>query len=325
MKIEISNIEDCKSESVQLLTKIIRIEQGENDKLSTEVNKLRKKILKLEPIKNNYSALENAKNALESQHSTLVEEKNALESQYSTLVEEKKTLESQHSTLMEEKNALESQYSTLVEEKKALESQYSTLLEEKKALESQYSTLVEEKKELKTELDSSEYKLLHDKLSTIQLVLTSAISKLNDSQWKEFINAILTGIDNTISTITTVDESLDKIQVKNGWLTKLASLHWWSKESHVREFVPDVLNADSALHKIFDCFLEYLDANKIQISLPDVDFSSDLEQYDADYDEDPKWIKVLFPQYQPKDYILCEICFLSINSRKGQCLGFNVK
>lgn len=343
MKIEISNINIKESKSVPLLMEIIKIEQKEKEELSLNITKLNEKVSSLSKDVSGYkdkcSVFEKEKTDLESKCSALETEKAELESKCSDFEKEKTKLEGKCSTLEAEKSELENKYSaieiaraelegklsTLGTEKTELEEKCSVLEKKMSELEGKYSTLETERCDLENTLEQTKTKLLSDKLNTIQLLLNHAATELIDNKWQEFIKVIMSGIDVSVNSQTCVENSLRDILVKNGWLTKLASLHWWSKESHVKEFIPNNLNEESLLHKRFDDFLEYLSSNQIRLSLPELDFSSKLEQYDADYDDDPRWIKALFPQYQPKDYILCEICYLSINSRKGQCSGYKTK
>lgn len=343
MNIEISNINIKESKSVPLLMEIIKIEQNEKEELSLNITKLNEKVSGLSKdilgfkdkcsvfekektdLENKCSALETEKADLESKCSDFEKEKSELEGKCSTIEIEKSELENKYSTIETAKTEIEEKFSTLEAEKIELEDKCSVLEKKISDLEGKYSTLETEKSDLENILEKTKTKLLSDKLNTIQLLLNHAAAELPDNNWHEFIKLIITGIDGSINSQTCVENTLRDTLVKNGWLTKLASLHWWSNESHVKDFIPKSLNADSLLHKTFDDFLQYLVSNQIQISLPELDFSSKLEQYDADYDDDPKWFKVLFPQYQPKDYILCEVCYLSINSRKGQCLGYKTK
>lgn len=327
MNIEISNIKESKS--VPLLMEIIKIEQNEKEELSLNITKLNEKVSGLSKdilgFKDKCSVFEKQNTELEGKCSALETEKADLESKCSDFEKEKTELVGKCSILETEKTELENRNSAIEIARAELEEKCSVLEKKMSELEGKYSTLETERCDLENTLEQTKTKLLSDKLNTIQLLLNHAATELIDNKWQEFIKVIMSGIDVSVNSQTCVENSLRDILVKNGWLTKLASLHWWSKESHVKEFIPNNLNEESLLHKRFDDFLEYLSSNQIRLSLPELDFSSKLEQYDADYDDDPRWIKALFPQYQPKDYILCEICYLSINSRKGQCSGYKTK
>ena len=177
--------------------------------------------------------------------------------------------------------------------------------------------------ELAEESNSFKGVILRDKLIVFKMLLGCNLKTIREEKWIEFIDIINAGILETLS-ITDVNKALFKIQGKNGWLTKLASLYWWSNESHVAGSIPHCFDKDSFFCEYFKNFLEYLASQDILINLPVGDFSNEINSYNPDYDEKELWVKELFPHYKPNDFVLCEINFLSINTNQGKCTGFNI-
>ena len=167
--------------------------------------------------------------------------------------------------------------------------------------------------------------LMNSKLYTLKTLLNDSLNSIKESsveKWKDFISEIVSGMEKTLKSTDPVGERLFQIQKKNGWLTKLVSLYWWSRESHIKDFVPACYSEDSIINIFFEDFIKYLETQELKINIPPNDFSGELSNYESDYDGESKWIKELFPQYNLTDFVLCEISFLSINTGKGKCLGY---
>ena len=343
MKIEISNISDNKS--ISLLTEIIKMGQKDYEDLSLENSSLKNTN---EELKGKLSTLEKDNEKLNGELSTLGDTNKELEGKLSILGESNGELNGKLSALGETNKELKGKLSTLEKDNEKLNGELSTLGETNKELEGRLSTLGESNEELKGKLSVLEESnailekkvndsnlelankteslsgiILHDKLTVLRMLLEHSISIHEDIEenWIEFINTTISGIEETIQSISDVKGTLFKIQAKNGWLTKLASLCWWSSESHVGQYIPRCLGNNSIFNEYFNIFLSYLDSQDIHINLPEGDFASDFSNYKADYDEKSLWVKRLFPNYHPDDYILCEINFLSINSNQGKCTG----
>lgn len=313
MKIEISNISDNKS--ISLLTEIIKIGQKDCEDLSLENSSLKETN---EELKRKLSTLEKDNEELNGKLSALGVTNKELEGRLSTLGESNGELNGKLSALGETNKELEGRLSTLGESNKELKGKLSALEESNAKLEIKVN---ESNLELANKTESLSGIILHDKLTVLRMLLKHSIHEDIEDNWIEFINKAISGIEETIQSISDVKGALFKIQAKNGWLTKLASLYWWSNESHVVQYIPHGLGNNSIFNEYFKIFLAYLDSQDIHINLPEGDFASDFSNYKADYDEKSLWVKKLFPNYHPDDYILCEINFLSINSNQGKCTG----
>ncbi len=265
--------------------------------------------------------------------STLEEAKDLLKDSVSSMRSEKATLDGQVSAFLEETNALfESKTSTLEEAKDLLKDSVSSMRSEKATLDGQVSTFLEEAnilleskaftlEDVKSQIDMLTHNVLKDKLNTFVQLLNISIKELKDDIWEDYITNIVLGLSDTLKSTDKTADTLFKIQEKNGWLTKLASLYWWSNESHVKKFVPSCLGEESMFNYLFMDFISYLKSRGIQINLPSGDFSNKVPMYKPDYDEETSSVKNLFPQYKPDDFVLCEISFLSIKDNTGKCIG----
>ena len=286
MKIEITDIKDNKS--VPLLAEIIKISQNEIDTLKDSLSTMRSK-----------------KENLERKVSSFLEETNVL-------------FERKASTLEDATDMLKKNVTSMRSEKETLEGKVSSFLEETNVLfERKASTL----EDVNSQVELLTHSILNDKLNTFVLLLNNSIKELKEDSWKDFITNIVSGLSDTLKSTDNTANTLFNIQEKNGWLTKIASLYWWSNESHVKNFVPSCYDQDSIFNYMFMNFISYLKSRDIQINLPAGDFSSKVAMYKPDYDEETSYVKKLFPQYKPDGFMLCEISFLSVNDNTGKCIG----
>lgn len=143
-------------------------------------------------------------------------------------------------------------------------------------------------------------------------------------KWEEYLGGIKRDVDRFITEEKTISDITLKIVSKNGWLAKLASIRWWSEASSVKHDLPTSLQEGSGFHFSFSNLQNLLKENGVDILIPPGDFSSNIENYKVDYDEETI-VKELFPAYIPQSYVLCEINYVSFNGNIGKCVGFKSK
>ena len=293
------------NEVISLLSKIIDVEQISKNRLLEENNLLKTKNEDLDEqiktISKEKAKLEQVKTELEGQVQAAGEEKDKLE-------KAKTELEGQVQAAGEEKDKLEQEKTELEGQVKAVGEEKDKLEKANTKLESQYEALI--------------VGSLYDKLKCIRLILDHAVNDLHNEKWIGFIRTIIESMPDSIQSCKSIDEAWSNMHIKNGCLSKLVSLWWWSMESHVRESVPVQLGANSDFSILFNDFLGFLENHGFKINLPSEDFSAEISHYKADYDERADWVKELFPQYQPEGFVLCEISFLSVNDSDGKCNGY---
>ena len=339
MKIEITNIGENKS--ISLLTEIIKISQEESKELSAAKSQLE---VANRELKDKVTLLEATNRELEGKITKLETEKRELEDKVVNLKTSNGEFENKVTKLEDSNGEYESKVSKLEAANEELESKVTKLEASNGEYEGKVSKLESIKGELEgkvTKLETTngeledkanklveirdmlEKKILQDKLKLIRLSLNKGIVEVSTGKWMDYLRIIETDLSDTIDSESTVEEILFKIQAKNGWLTKLASIYWWSNESHIKDYIPYSFGSKSIFSDLFKELIDYLNSQNIQINLPYGDFSSDLLNYKADYDEKSTWVKDLFPEYKPNEFVLCEINYLSINSNQGKCTGIN--
>ena len=215
--------------------------------------------------------------------------------------------------------------------------EYNGLKEEKaksdvklEELNKEYEGLKEEKVKSDVKLEELEklYKqektnVFIESIKQISLVLRFSLQTNLDTKWHEYIKHLADDIDNFIQEVKTFEDIKLKIVSKNGWLSKVVSIKWWSVASSVKDLLPLIFQNDSVFDRSFYNLQNIMKELGLDIKIPTCDFSDKIENYTADYDGDTI-VKTLFPQYSTEQFVLCEINFISYNGHTGKCIGYAV-
>ena len=183
--------------------------------------------------------------------------------------------------------------------------------------------LASEKRALEAEVEFAKLFCYENLLSVISSILSDVHEQVTDEAWRTFIHGIANEIDEAINQKSKLNDAIFNALRKNGWLTKLASLYWWCEEGHVSDKVPMQISKSIALHNSFDALVRFFNSCGKNITLPNKDFSDSIEKYQIDHQSQPIF-RTLFPGFEmPADseFILCEISFLAINGGDGKCAG----
>ena len=197
-------------------------------------------------------------------------------------------------------------------------------------LNKEYEGLKDEKAKSDVKLEELEelYKqektnVFIESIKQVSLVLRFSLQTNLDTKWHDYIKHLADDIDNFIQEVKTFEDIKLKIVSKNGWLSKVVSIKWWSVASSVKDLLPIMFQNDSVFDRSFYNLQNIMKELGLDIKIPTCDFSDKIENYTADYDGDTI-VKTLFPQYSTEQFVLCEINFISYNGHTGKCIGYTV-
>lgn len=353
MNINITISDSTESQSIQLLTKVVECLQSEKTELNkkfltlnskkkiienqlaeqaekcqlleTEKKDFERKLIGQEEIYQKLKAtnkkLENELTEQQGKYQTLEAEKKALENKLTEQENICQKLEAANKDLEKELTEQQGKYQTLEAEKKNLENKLTKQEENCQKLESEKVSVEKSYAELQKQQDEAKTRRLIESIKHLSQMLQYSLGTSLSPKWSEFLGGIKNDIDKFITEEKTIGDITLKIVSKNGWLAKLTSIRWWSVAASVKNDLPISLQEGSGFFLAY-CNLQYLlKENGVDILIPTCDFSSDIESYKADYDEETI-VKDLFPEYVPQGYVLCEINYVSYNGNVGKCISF---
>ena len=225
--------------------------------------------------------------------------------------------------LQTEKSNFEEKYKALELEKRETDSKYEELNEKHQALELEKKESDNKYEELKTQHKQERANAFIESIKQISLMLRFSLQTNLDTKWYEYIKHLADDIDNFIQEVKTVEDIKLKIVSKNGWLSKVVSIKWWSEASSVKKLLPPMFQNDSVFYHSFYNLQNIMKESGLEIKIPTCEFSDKIENYTPDYDGDTI-VKTLFPQYSTEQFVLCEINFISYNDHTGKCIGYAV-
>ncbi|MBR3766486.1 MAG: hypothetical protein IKL11_04910, partial [Muribaculaceae bacterium] len=125
-----------------------------------------------------------------------------------------------------------------------------------------------------------------------------------------------------IEEATNIEILTFSLKSSNSWLTRIASIIWWSKQTTISNVVNNNVSNINELNKVFDNLIQYLIDIDIMIQLPNCDFCDVIDNYEANLKEKSNF-NDLFDKSEIPEGTLCEIYKLAINGSKGLCLTYN--
>ena len=141
----------------------------------------------------------------------------------------------------------------------------------------------------------------------------------DSSAWNSFLEEICLKITKFIENTTNLENLSYSLESANSWLTKIASIIWWSGQPAVSAIVNDNLPNVNGMNEIFRDFLLFLKNLKITVLLPVAGFCDEIKEYEANVNERSVFNK-LFGSAGLSEGVLCEIYKLAINGNSGLCL-----
>ena len=314
MNINIAISDSSESQSIRLLTKVVEC-------LQCEKKELKEKNLSLNSEKNNIvsqlAAQERKCQMLEAEKEKLANDLSAQQGKYEALVDQKKDSESKLAEQERKCQKLEAEKEALKKDLAELKGICQVLKTDKESVESSYDELAKQQTDANT-------RRLVEAIKNLSQMLQNSLCTHLAPKWEEYLGGIKRDVDRFITEEKTISDITLKIVSKNGWLAKLASIRWWSEASSVKHDLPTSLQEGSGFHFSFSNLQNLLKENGVDILIPPGDFSSNIENYKVDYDEETI-VKELFPAYIPQSYVLCEINYVSFNGNIGKCVGFKSK
>ena len=149
-----------------------------------------------------------------------------------------------------------------------------------------------------------------------------ALRKSENSYWDKYLADICQKIGKFIEEATNIEILTFSLKSSNSWLTRIASIIWWSKQTTISNVVNNNVSNINELNKVFDNLIQYLIDIDIMIQLPNCDFCDVIDNYEANLKEKSNF-NDLFDKSEIPEGTLCEIYKLAINGSKGLCLTYN--
>lgn len=149
-----------------------------------------------------------------------------------------------------------------------------------------------------------------------------ALRKSENSYWDKYSADICQKIGKFIEEATNIEILTFSLKSSNSWLTRIASITWWSKLPTTSNIVNNNMPNINELNRVFDNLIQFLIDIDIMIQLPNCDFSDVIENYEANLKEKSNF-NDLFDNSEISEGTLCEIYKLAINGNKGLCLTYN--
>lgn len=149
-----------------------------------------------------------------------------------------------------------------------------------------------------------------------------ALRKSENSHWDKYLADICQKIGKFIEEATNIEILTFSLKSSNSWLTRIATIIWWSKQTTISNVVNNNVSNVNELNKVFDNLIQYLIDIDIMIQLPNCDFCDVIDNYEANLKEKSNF-NDLFDKSEIPEGTLCEIYKLAINGSKGLCLTYN--
>lgn len=219
--------------------------------------------------------------------------------------------------LSEEKNKA----NDLVQEKTK---EISNLSKENKQLQSELSTKTQELEDCKNKLNNiiAENKIGVVKIYANMISDLLVLCKCENSYWNKYLADICHKIGKFVEEATNIEILSFSLKSSNSWLTKIASIIWWSKLPTISNVVNKNVPNINALNKVFDNLVQFLININITIQLPNCELCVVMDKYEANFKEKTNFNN-LFENSEIPEGTLCEIYKLAINDSNGLCLTFN--
>lgn len=319
------------NEVINLLLKVIELSNG---KVSLLNKKFEEYNLILKKFEEENSSLKKQSESMTEKSSQLRfdldQANNKIATQGSTieeLSEKIKTLNSDLSAANVSVQKKEETIYNLSKENERLQSELSTKTD---LLESQNETiqeLTDSNNNLKDSLSNAyniidRYKIGVVKIYANMISDLLALCKSENSYWGKYLADIRHKIGKFIEEATNIEILALSLKSSNSWLTKIASITWWSKLPTISNVVNKNIHNINELNKVFDNLIQFLINIDITIQLPNCGLCDVIDNYEANLKEKPNF-KDLFENSEISEGTLCEIYKLAINGNSGLCLTFN--
>lgn len=302
------------NEVISLLLKVIELSNGKATLLNNKIEEYHSIQKKSEE---DNSSL---KKQVESLTEKEIEASQLIKQLKSDLAKAKNKIATQESNIEELSNKIESLNSELSKAKESI----SNLLKDKESLKSELSekiALLDSQKETIQEL-KDENKIRVVKIYANMILDLLALSKSENSYWDKYLADICQKIGKFIEEATNIEILTFSLKSSNSWLTRIASITWWSKLPTISNIVNNNISNINELNKVFDNLIQFLIDINIMIQLPNCDFCDVLDNYEANLKEKSNYNN-LFDKSEIPEGTLCEIYKLAINGSKGLCLTYN--
>lgn len=319
------------NEVVSLLLKVVELSNGKATLLNKKIeeyNLIQKKFEEdNSSLKKQVESLtENeikASQLRELLNNDLAKANNRIATQESTIEELSKKITSLSSELSEAKESI----SNLLTDKESLKSELS---EKIALLDSQNETiqeLTDKNNSLNDSLNDAYNIIDENKIRVVKIYANMisdllALRKSENSYWDKYLADICQKIGKFIEEATNIEILTFSLKSSNSWLTRIASIIWWSKQTTISNVVNNNVSNINELNKVFDNLIQYLIDIDIMIQLPNCDFCDVIDNYEANLKEKSNF-NDLFDKSEIPEGTLCEIYKLAINGSKGLCLTYN--
>lgn len=326
------------NEVVRLLLKVIELSNGkasllnkkleeyslaqkkleeENSSLKSQIKSMTEKEVEATQLKdqlNNDLALANTKMA--TQESTIEELTAKTESLNSEL--------SAANVLVQKK---EESISNIREDNERLQSELSTKTALLESQNVKIQGLTDSNNKLNDSLSQARIIIDENKIGGVKIyanIFSYLLSscKCENSYWDKYLEDLCQKIGKFIEETTNMEILSFSLKSSNSWLTKIASIMWWSKQPTVSSIVNENIPYINELNKVFGNLIQFLINIDIMIQLPNCDFCDMIDNYEANLKARSNF-NDLFGNSEISEGTLCEIYKLAINGNKGLCLIYN--
>ena len=308
------------------LEKKLAEQQGKYQTLEAKKKDIESKLTEQEGLCQKVDAenkkLENVLTEQKGKYQTLEAEKKNFESKLTEQEGIRQKLETENKELEKKLAEQQGKYQTLEAEKKNFESKLTEQEGICQKLEADIVSVENSYAELKKQQEEAKTRRLLEAIKSLSQMLQYSLGTSLSPKWLEYLGGIKSDIDKFITEELTIRDITQKIVSKNGWLAKLISIRWWSEAISVKNDLPTSLQKGSGFYFSFCNLQHLLKENGFDILIPTCDFSSKLENYKIDYDEETI-VKDLFPMYKPQSRVVCEINYVSFNGNIGKCIAIN--
>lgn len=326
------------NEVVSLLLKVVELSNGKATLLNKKIeeyNLIQKKFEEdNSSLKKQVESLtENeikASQLRELLNNELVQANSKIATQESTIEELSEKITSLNSELSEANISIQKKdecISNLSNDNENLQSELSTKIA---LLDSQNITiqeLTDRNNSLNDSLNNA-YNIIEENKIRVVKIYANMISDLlashksGNSYWDKYLTDICQKIGKFIEETTNIEILTFSLKSSNSWLTRIASITWWSKQPITSNVVNDNVSNINELNKVFDNLIQFLIEIDIMIQLPNCDFCDVIDNYEANLKEKSNF-NDLFDNSEISEGTLCEIYKLAINGNKGLCLTYN--
>lgn len=302
------------NEVINLLLKVIELLNGKvsllNQKFEEENSLLKKQVESMtEKFSQLRSDLDQANNKIATQGFTIKEFSEKIKALSSELSGANVSVQKNEETicnLLKKNEQLQSELSIKID---LLESQNKTIQE-----------LTDSNNNLKESLSNAYIGGVKVYANMISDLLS--LRNCENSYWDKYLEDICYKIGKFIEEATNIEFLVLSLKSSNSWLTKIASITWWSKLPTISNVVNKNIPNINELNKVFDNLIQFLINIGITIQLPNCGLCDVIDNYEANLKEKPNF-KDLFENSEILEGTLCEIYKLAINGYNGLCLTFN--